>query len=101
MLPKKTVYDKLVAKFNNTDISGFVLKIKKDTEKSDLQKQLVMQTKKVPDTSGLVNKTDYNAKSTEIESKVPNISGLATTSVLTAVENKIPDVSNLVKNNKL
>ena len=34
---------------------------------------------------------------TEIESKIPSISGLATNSVLTAVENKIPDVSNLVK----
>ena len=40
--------------------------------------------------------TDYNAKITEIESKSPNISGLATNSVLTAFENKIPDIS-LVK----
>ena len=52
--------------------------------------------KNVPDTSGLVKK-DYNAKATEIESKVPSISGLATNFALTAVENKIPDVSNLVK----
>ena len=40
--------------------------------------------------------TDYNAKITEIESKIPSISGLATNSVLTAFENKIPDIS-LVK----
>ena len=40
--------------------------------------------------------TDYNAKITEIESKSPNISGLATNSVLTAFENKILDIS-LVK----
>ena len=52
--------------------------------------------KNVPDTSGLVKK-DYNAKATEIESKVPSISGLATNFALTAVENKIPDVSNIVK----
>ena len=43
-------------------------------------------------------KKDYNAKITEIESKIPSITGLATTAALTtAVENKIPDVSNLVK----
>ena len=43
---------------------------------------------------GLSKKTNYNAKITEIEGKVPSISGLATG---TAVENKIPDVSSLVK----
>ena len=41
--------------------------------------------------------TDFNAKVTEIEGKIPSISGLATNSALTAVENKIPDVSDLVK----
>ena len=46
---KKIVYDKLVAKVNNVDISGFVLKTKYDTDKSDLEK-------KVTDTSGLVKK---------------------------------------------
>ena len=56
--------------------------------------------KNVPDTSGLVKK-DYNAKATEIESKVPSISGLATNFTLTAVENKIPDFSNLVKKNQI
>ena len=55
-----------------------------------------MQTK-TPDTSGLFTKlTDYNAKITEIEGKIPSISGLATNAALTAVETKIP-VSNLVK----
>ena len=44
-----------------------------------------------------LKKTDYNAKITEIECKIPNISGLATTAALNAVENKIPDVGNLVK----
>ena len=41
--------------------------------------------------------TDYNAKITGIEGKIPIIGGLATTSGLTTVENKIPNVSNLVK----
>ena len=45
----------------------------------------------------MVQKTDFNAKVTEIEGKIPSISGLATNSALTAVENKIPDVSSLVK----
>ena len=51
----------------------------------------------IPDTSGLVKKTDYNAKITEIEGKIPGISNLATKTALTTVENKIPSVSNLVK----
>ena len=47
--------------------------------------------------SGLVRRTDHNEKITEIESKIPSISALATTAALTAVENEIPDVSNLVR----
>ena len=35
---EKTVYDKLVAKGNNIDTSGFVLKTKYDTDKSSLEK---------------------------------------------------------------
>ena len=91
---KKTVYDKLVAKVNSIDTSGFVLKTKYDTDKSELEN-------KIPDTSGLVKKTDYNAKITEIEGKIPSISGLATNAALTTVENKIPNISSLVKKNRL
>ena len=47
--------------------------------------------------SDLAKKTDLNAKITEIEGKIPSITGLATNSALTAVENKIPDVISLVK----
>ena len=98
MLSKKTVYDKLVAKVNNIDISGFVLKTKYDTDKSDLEKIIVMQTKKIPDTSPIVKKKmDYNAKISEIENKILSISGLAATSALNAVENETPDISSLVK----
>ena len=53
--------------------------------------------KKVPKNSELVKNTNYNAKTSNIESKTPSISGLATTSELTAVENKIPNISSLVK----
>ena len=44
-----------------------------------------------------LKKTDYNSKISEIEGEIPNITGLATTSALTAIENKIPSVTNLVK----
>ena len=44
----------------------------------------------------MVKKTDFNSKITEVESKIPSIGGIATSSALTAVENKIPDVSSLV-----
>ena len=87
---QKTVYDKLVAKVNNIEISGFLLITKYDTDKSELDK-------KIPDTTGLFKKPDYNAKITEIEKKIPSINGLATYSVLTAFENKIPNISRLVK----
>ena len=44
-LSKKTVYDKLVTKLNNVDSSGFVLKTKYDTNKSNLEEKSMIQTK--------------------------------------------------------
>ena len=64
---KKTAYNKLVAKVDNIDSSDFVLKIK------------------------------YNTDETELENKIPDISNLATKTALTAIVNKTPSVSNLVK----
>ena len=87
---KKTVYDKLVAKVNSIDTSGFVLKTKYDTDKSELEN-------KIPDTNGLVKKADYKTKIIEIEGKIPDVNDLATKTALTAIDNKIPDVSSLVK----
>ena len=60
---KKTVYDQLVAKVKNIDISDFVLKTKYQTDKTELQK-------KIPDVSNLVKKT----KITELENKIPDVS---------------------------
>ena len=57
---KETVYDKLVAKVNAIDTSGFALKTKYDGDKTELEKN-------IPDTSKLVTKSDYNAKFSEIE----------------------------------
>ena len=56
------MYEKLVAKVNNIDASGFALKTMYDTDKSEIEK-------KISDTSDLVKKPDYNAKITEIEMK--------------------------------
>ena len=52
----KTVYDKLVAKVNNIDITRFVLKTTYDTDKSDLEKKISDLDKKMPDTSELAKK---------------------------------------------
>ena len=76
---KKDVYD-LVAKANSIN-SGFVLKTKYDTDKSELEK-------KISDTSGLVKKTDYDSKITDTEGEIPGVSDLATKTALTTVENK-------------
>ena len=67
--------DKLDAKVNNIDTSGFVSKTKYDTYKADLEK-------KITNISEFVKKKQI------------------TTSALTADENKIPDVSTLVKKKK-
>ena len=55
MILLKKLYNKLVAKGNN-DISGFVLKAKYDTDKSDLEKKFSNRDKKIPDTIELVKK---------------------------------------------
>ena len=86
---KKILNDKLVAKLKNIDTSGFVLKAKYVADKSDLEKKVIDVDNKNPDTSELVKKADDSAKTTEIEGKIPSISGLATTSALTAFESKI------------
>ena len=87
---KEDAYNKLVAKVNNIDTGGFVLKSKYDTDRSELEN-------KIPDTSGLVKKTDYNTKITEIEGKIPDVSSLATKTASTTVENKTPYDNSLVK----
>ena len=56
---KKIVDVKLVAKVNNIDTSGFVLKTKYDTDKSELENKI---KNKIPDVSNLVRKADYNTK---------------------------------------
>ena len=88
---KKTVYDKLVAKVNSIDTNGFVLKTKYDTGKAELEN-------KITDTSGPVENARGSAMLKLLkQSKILSISGLATTSALTAVESKMYNISSLVK----
>ena len=84
------MYNKLDFKVKNVNTSAFVLKTKYNTEKVDLGN-------KISDTIGPAKKADYNAKITEIEGKIPSISGLATNAALITVENKIPNINGLVK----
>ena len=93
---KKIEYDKFVAKVDNIDTTIFVSKTKYERDRSDLEDKTNKVDKKIPDISDLVKKTDSNATITEVEGKIPSITGLAASSALTAVENKIPDVSTLV-----
>ena len=97
---KKTVYDKIVAKINNCDTSGFVLKTKRDTDKSNVEKNISNADKMAGDL--LINiKTDDNTKITKIEGKIPSFSGLSVNAALTAVKNKKTDVSNSVKKKRI
>ena len=45
----------------------------------------------------MVKKTDFSAKITEVKGKIPNITGLATSSSLIAVKNKILNATSLVR----
>ena len=94
---KKTEYNKLVTKINDIDPTNFVLRTKYEKDGSDFKYKITKIDKKITDISDLVKKTGFNAKITEVEGKIPSITGLATNSALTAIENKIPDVSSLVK----
>ena len=52
-----------------------------DADKSELEN-------KIQDTSGLVKKTDYNAKITDIECKTPNVSSLVKKKQIIAVKSQ-------------
>ena len=92
---KKIVYDKLVGKVDNIDTTGFVLKNTCDTDKSGLEKKNIGTDNKIPDTSGLVKKTDLNGKITEIEDKMPDVSGLVAKTdydtKISEIEKKVSD----------
>ena len=76
----------MVTKIDAIDTSVFVSK----TQYNDTNQ-------KKPGTSGLVKKTDYNAKISEIEGKIPCITGFPTVSALNAAKNNINNIRDLAK----
>ena len=81
-------------------MTKYVLNINYDTKIGNLEL-------KIPDIKGLLQVCSFNSKVTELENKLkiaenkPDISNLATKSVLTTVENKIPNVNGFVKKKKM
>ena len=67
MILLKNGYDKLIAKVNSIDTSGFVLKTKYDVDESKIENKIL-------DSSALFKKTGYNTKITEIEGEIPDVS---------------------------
>ena len=93
-----------IKNISHVDTSSFALKtnlanLKTEVDKLDIDKlvPVLVDLSKLSNVvkNDVVIKTDYNAKITEIENKIPDISNLATKTALTTVENKIPSVSNL------
>lgn len=64
------------------------------------RKRLKDVDKKISATCDIVTKVDHDAKTTEIESKAPDIMGLLTKTnfnlEVTEIENKVPDITVLV-----
>ena len=67
------------------DLSKLSGVVKNNAAKKTVHEKLVAKENNID--SWLVKKLDYNVKVTEIENKIPTISGLATNAALTAVEN--------------
>ena len=64
------------------------------------KKKVANVAKKIPNTSGLVKKIDYNTKITEIENKIPRTTGFLTNAALNTkaieIDNKILDITDLL-----
>ena len=71
-----------MTKVNGIDTTNFVSNTKYEKDGSDFENKINKMAKKIPDISDLVKKTDINAKMTEVEGKIPSITGLATSSAL-------------------
>ena len=91
MLLKQLHIIKFVAKVDNIDTSNCLLKTKlndknkikkiNNTDKRELEN-------KIPDTSGLVKKTNYNTKIAELENKIPDTSGLVKKTIILKLLNQ-------------
>ena len=87
---KKTEYNKSVAKVDDINTNDFVLKTKYSTDKTELEN-------KIPDISGLVTKAQLNV----VENKIPTVSDLLLKNDLITIENKIPNTSNIASKSDL
>ena len=61
--------DREVTKINTIDTNRFVLQTTSNADKSGLEKLINDAAEKVPDTSRLVKKANYNSKINEAQSK--------------------------------
>ena len=95
-----------IKNISHVDTSSFALKtnlanLKTEVDKLDIDKlvPVPVDLSKLSDVvkNDVVKKTDYNAKITEIENKIPDISNLASKTALNTVENEIPDTSGYIK----
>ena len=95
-----------IKNISHVDTSSFALKtnlanLKTEVDNLDINKlvPVPVDLNKLSDAvkNNVIKKTDYNAKITEIEHKIPDISNLATKTALNTVANKIPDTSGLVE----
>ena len=95
-----------IKNISHVDTSSLALKtnlahLKTEVDKLDIDELVPVPNDLSKLSNGVKNdvikKTDNNAKITEIENKIPNISNLATKTSLNTVQNKIPDTSGLIK----
>ena len=71
--------------------------VKNDGVKKDVYNAKIKDSEdKIPDITNLATNTILNAKINEVKIEVPSITNLATTAALTAVENKTPDHSKYI-----
>ena len=85
----------------HVNTSSFALKTNLANLKTDIDKlvPVPVDLSKLSDVvkNDFIKKTDYNAKITEIENKIPDVTNLATKTPLNTVENQILDTSGLIK----
>ena len=107
---KDTKFNTLKTKVNNLEkkfpkATTLIHMNQYNTDKQNLEKKIGDVNKKIPDASGLVTTTVLNTKISEVENKIPDTSSLVTITVLNTkiseVENKIPDNSNILLLNNL
>ena len=65
-------------------------------KKTDYSSKITELENKIPNVSGFLLTSAFNSKITEVENKISDIKNLASKTEVTAVENKIPNASNLV-----